>query len=90
MKYTEFTYTKKNGDVSERAVIITAEPNKFLQGIDISDMDEADFAVFLQQLREQQDRHQAERAALLAQFDLKHNFRQFDPQLVTEQTVEWV
>ena len=90
MKYTEFTYTKKTGDVSQRAIVVTGEPNKFMQGIEVSDMSEADFAAFLASMRELQNRHEAERNFILQQYDLKHSFRQFDPQLISDQTVEWV
>ena len=90
MKFTEFTYTKKTGDVSQRAVIVTGEPSKFLQGIDVSELQPEDFVAFCTAMAEMQDRQQAERQALLEQYDLKHNFRQFDPQLISNQTVEWV
>ena len=90
MKLTEFTYTKRSGDVSQRAVLVTQEPNKFLQGIDVSELSEADFAAFVSSMRELQDRQLAERNLILQQYDLKHNFRQFDPQLISNQTVEWV
>ena len=90
MKLTEFTYTKKSGDVSQRAVIVTSEPNKFLQGIDVSELDNDRLAEIIQAMREQLDRHQAERIAFLEKFDLKHNFRQFDPELISDRTFEWV
>ena len=90
MKLTEFTYTKRNGDVSQRAVLVSQEPNKFLQGIDVSELDNDRLAEIIQAMREQLDKHQAERIDLLEKFDLKHNFRQFDPQLISDQTVEWV
>ena len=90
MKLTEFTYTKRSGDVSQRAVIVTQEPNKFLQGIDVSELDNDHLAEIIQAMQEQLDKHQAERISLLEKFDLKHSFRQFDPQLISDQTVEWV
>jgi enoyl-CoA hydratase/carnithine racemase len=90
MKLTEFTYTKKTGDVSQRAVIVTSEPNKFLQGIDVSELDNDDLAQVVSKLRAIEDRVQAERAALMADYDLTYKFRQFDPALITEQTTEWV
>lgn len=90
MKLTEFTYTKKNGDVSQRAVIVTQVPNKFWQGIDVSELDDDDLAEFVAKLRAIEDRVQAERAALMADYDLTYSFRQFDPELISNQTVEWV
>lgn len=90
MKLTEFTYTKKNGDVSNRAVIVVQEPNRFLQGIDVSELDNDDLAQVVTKLRAIEDRVQAERASLMADYDLTYSFRQFDPELISDQTVEWV
>ena len=90
MKLTEFTYTKRNGDVSQRAVLVTQEPNKFLQGVDVSELDNEDLGELITKLRALEDRVQAERAALMAEYDLTYSFRQFDPQLISDQTVEWV
>lgn len=90
MKLTEFTYTKRSGDVSQRAVLVTQEPNKFLQGIDVSELDNEDLGELITKLRALEDRYAAERAALVADYDLTYSFRQFDPELVSSQTVEWV
>lgn len=90
MKLTEFTYTKRNGDVSKRAVIVTGEPNKFLRGIDVSELDNCELGWFINKLRAIEDRYAAERATLVADYDLTHNFRQFDPELISDQAVEWV
>lgn len=91
MKFTEFTYTKATGEVSERAVIITSEPNKFLQGVEVSELPPEDvFGDFVDEYRKLLDRHTQERAELLAKFDLKHSYRQFDPARITNQTTEWI
>ena len=90
MKLTEFTYTKKNGDVSRRAVIVVSEPNKFLQGIDVSDLDNDDLAQFVCELRAIEKQYQAQRAELFANFDLTYSFRQFDTNGITDQSVDWV
>ena len=90
MKLTEFTYTKRNGDVSQRAVLVSQEPNKFLQGVDVSELDNEDLGELITKLRALEDRVQAERAVLMAEYDLTYSFRQFDPELISDQTVEWV
>ena len=90
MKLTEFTYTKRNGDVSQRAVLVSQEPNKFLQGVDVSELDNEDLGELITKLRALEDRVQAERAALMSEYDLTYSFRQFDPELISDQTVEWV
>lgn len=90
MKLTEFTYTKRSGDVSQRAVLVSQEPNKFLQGVDVSELDNEDLGELITKLRALEDRVQAERAVLMAEYDLTYSFRQFDPELISDQTVEWV
>ena len=90
MKLTEFTYTKRNGDVSQRAVLVSQEPNKFLQGVDVSELDNEDLGELITKLRALEDQVQAERAVLMAEYDLTYSFRQFDPELISDQTVEWV
>ena len=90
MKLTEFTYTKRNGDVSQRAVLVSQEPNKFLQGVDVSELGNEDLGELITKLRALEDRVQAERAVLMAEYDLTYSFRQFDPELISDQTVEWV
>lgn len=90
MKLMEFTYTKTNGDVSERAVIVTQEPTKLLSGIDVSELPEADFAVFTQEMSALKNRQHDEIMQLLIKHDLKHNFRQFSPEKMTDVNSEWV
>lgn len=90
MKLVEFTYTKANGDVSERAVIVTQEPTKLLSGIDVSELPEADFALFTQEMSELKNRQHQEIMDLMNKHDLKHNFRQFTPDKMSNVQSEWV
>ena len=46
MKLLEFNYTKADGSVSERAVIELVTPTQFIEGIDVTQMPEDDFALF--------------------------------------------
>ena len=90
MKFVEFTYTKANGDVSDRAVIVTQEPTKLMSGIDVSQLPEADFALFTQEMSALKNRQHQEIMDLMEKHDLKHNFRQFTPEKMSNVQSEWV
>lgn len=90
MKFIEFTYTKASGDVSNRAVVVTQEPTKLLSGIDVSELPEAEFASFTQEMSALKNRQHQEIMDLMEKHDLKHNFRQFSPDKMTNVESEWV
>jgi len=39
MKIKEFTYTKPNGDVSQRTLVELVSPTEHIEGIDVSELD---------------------------------------------------
>lgn len=90
MKLITFTYTKVNGDVSEREVVEVAQPSKLLAAIDVTEMDSGDFAEFALKYKDLLDRQKLERLELLCGFDLKNNYRQFKPELMTNVETEHV
>lgn len=90
MKLLEFTYTKPNGDISERAVIELVQPTDHIEGIDVTQMPEDEFALFANEFRELKAAQHEATMALLAKFDLKHNYRRFVPQRMTEINSEYV
>ncbi len=90
MKLITFTYTKDNGDVSEREVVEVAQPSKLLAAIDVTEMDSDAFAEFTVAYKLMLDRQMQERLDLLCAFDLKNNYRQFKPELMTNTEVEHV
>lgn len=90
MKLVEFQYTKTNGDQSERAVIELQQPTKHFEGIDVSDLPEAEFALFVQEFRELKNAQHEATMALLAKHDLKHNYRRFLPEQMANVTAEHI
>lgn len=90
MKLVEFKYTKANGDESERAVIELQQPTKHFEGIDVSDLPEAEFALFVQEYRELKNAQHDATMALLAKHDLKHNYRRFLPEQMADVTSEHI
>lgn len=79
MKLVEFQYTKQNGDVSQRAVVVTHEPQQNLGGIDVTQLGDDDFVAFIDEYRAIKNRQHEELMQLMQKHDLKHNFRQFIP-----------
>lgn len=90
MKLVEFTYTKDAGEVSKRAVIEIITPTKFIEGWDITNLDEESSAVFMQQMSELRKVHYNQTMNLIAEFDLKHNYRRFKPENMSDVKVEYV
>jgi hypothetical protein len=90
MKLLEFTYTKADGSVSERAVIELVTPTKAIEGIDVSDMDVHEFAQFSAEFNAlKQTQHEAT-MAVLTKYDLKHNYRKFLPERMTNVNTDYV
>ena len=90
MKLIEFTYTKADGSQSERAVIELQQPTKFVEGIDVTQLPESEFALFVQEFRELKNAQHEATMALLAKHDLKHNYRRFTPENMEAVTTEHI
>lgn len=90
MKLLEFVYTKQDGSVSKRAVIELVTPNKFIEGWDVTDLSSDNFAEFAKTMGDLRRRQHEETMQLLSNFDLKHNYRRFKPELMTELQVDYV
>jgi hypothetical protein len=90
MKFVEFTYTKQDGSKSDRAIIELVTPTKHIEGIDVSQLPEESFAAFTAAMSEMKKVHHNETMELLETFDLKHNYRRFIPEQMTNVTAEYV
>ena len=90
MKLIDFKYTKNTGETSNRTLAVTGEPNKFFEGIDISALSTDEFAEFVNESSVLLDQFKQKQMNLLADFDLKHNFRRFTPDNMTDVTTEYV
>ena len=76
----EFTYTKANGDVSQRIGFVLSKPNDNFFIFDVSDMEaddidaiEIDYEMFL-----------SEQKALLQKYRLTQYLKQFKPESMTD------
>lgn len=90
MKLVEFTYTKADGSVSNRAIIELVSPSQHVEGIDISSLEESSLAQFTLEYGKLKDQQNLEVQKLLSNFDLKHNYRRFLPQQMSAITSEHV
>lgn len=90
MKLIEFTYTKTDGSKSERAVVELVQPTKYVEGIDVTQMPEQEFADFCREFSLMKAAQHEETMRLLEQFDLKHNYRRFIPEQMQAVTADYV
>lgn len=80
MKTITFDYTKKDGSVSERTMLVLVEPHKATDkyaGIDISEIGPDEGAEFVSRYEMLHEKYLEEVKQLQAEFDVKHNYRQF-------------
>jgi len=89
MKIKEFTYTKPNGDISQRTLVELVTPTEHIEGIDVSELDMDSYAEFVQKLNDLEKEIYNKRTELYTEFDLKHNYRRFMPSRMTNVTTEY-
>lgn len=90
LKIMEFVYTKNTGESKARAVLVMQEPQQFLEGIDLSDLPEDEFAEFVSVYSKAYDAWRLQSQTILNEFELKHNYRRFKPEGMSEATVQYV
>ena len=90
MKLVEFTYTKADGTSSQRAVIEVLQPAQFFEGIDVSKMPEDEFAEFTREYRDLLEKQYNDKMSIMQKYDLKHNYRRFIPEKMTDVTTDHI
>jgi hypothetical protein len=90
MKIMEFQYTKSNGDISDRTLAVLLEPHNYVEGIDISGLDNDEFVEFTAEYSKLQEKWKQDQLALFNKFDLKHNYRRFIPENMSDVMFEYV
>lgn len=90
MKLIEFIYTKADGTKSERAVIELQQPTKYVEGWDVTQMPEDEFAKFSREMSELKQLQHLQTMELLNKFDLKHNYRRFIPEQMESVQTDYV
>lgn len=77
MKNLVFSYTKKDGSVSSRNLLVQSSPSDCYAGIDISEMDPTEADDFVVSMQFEYGVYLNTVAKLKEAYDLKHNYRQF-------------
>lgn len=80
MKYIEFNYTDRNNKASIREALILQEPNKFVNCIDVSELEFDEQAMLASEYNKLLSLFQEELLALYYKYDVVNNYRQFDPE----------
>ena len=79
MKILSFNYTKTDGKQSDRVLAVLVKPNTMFEGIDISELDMESQGAFAEEFNRIEGIFLASLEAAKASFDIKHNYRRFDP-----------
>jgi DNA-binding transcriptional regulator PaaX len=88
VRLANFTYVKSNGSKSDRTLAVTMEPSKFVEGIDISELSQDEFADFVNEYSKVLDEFKATQQILIDKFDLKHRYRRFIPEQMLNAEIE--
>ncbi|CAB4174462.1 hypothetical protein UFOVP961_49 [uncultured Caudovirales phage] len=84
MKTLTFTYTKADGSESERVLQVLVSPNTMYEGIDISELDLWEQTQFMEAMQKAEDNYKTALFNIYDEFDVKKNYRRFDPRKITE------
>lgn len=77
MKTISFVYKKPDNSLSERTLMVLVSPSDMFAGIDLSSIAPEDGAEFVRRYEQLHNDFLAEVKELQAEFDVKHNYRQF-------------
>jgi hypothetical protein len=90
MKLVEFKYTKTDGKTSDRAVLELVTPAKHMEGIDVSQMPVEEYADFVAEFAQLKNAQYEATMQLLADYDLKTNYRRFLPDQMSDIKIEHI
>lgn len=72
-----FTYTKANGETSERRGIVLAEPRDMYLMLDVSHLEDTEAEEVEEAIQEQNRRHLEEKNQLVRELELGDRYRNF-------------
>ena len=84
MNILTFKYTKSDGKVSNRTIVVSAEPTHLFAGTDISSLEPYDMAIYAERANMYKTAYLENIKALNDEFDLTFNYRQFKPECMSE------
>lgn len=88
MSLVNFTYTKSDGNISERAFVPLHIPFEDYFGIDVTELSEEDQALFAAEIKTLQDLHNKAITSIMEEYDIKHNYRKFLKEKMSDITIE--
>lgn len=88
MNLLTFKYTKANNKVSTRVLSILVKPNTMYEGIDITELDQAQQSEFVLAVSKAREAYVQALEALQDTYDVKQNYRRFDPVKMSEVVFE--
>ena len=83
MKILSFNYKRADGKVSERTIVVSAEPTDLFAGTDISSLNAEDQVSYINELQLAKDIYLEKLKQINNEYDLNFNFRQFKPESMT-------
>lgn len=83
-----FIYVKDDKDISERVFIPLQNPSDKYFGVDISELDYEEQAVFQVSIEEVIAEYKDKIDKLMEQYDIKHSYRYFFPNKMKDLSVE--
>jgi len=84
MNILTFKYTKANATASQRVLAVLIKPNTMYEGIDISELEMPEQAMFAEQLDTAYNEYLNKVNMLKQEFDVVNNYRRFDPVKMTD------
>jgi hypothetical protein len=84
MKTLTFKYTKADGSTSYRTLLVMVSPNTMYEGLDISELEPLEMAEVEIEMEKAYKMYLNEITTIKEEFDIKHNYRRFDPNKMTE------
>lgn len=90
MQIDKFEYTDAKGKITNRTVAVLRRPSNLVEAIDVSELDADQVSEFAHAYNELLDDFKAQMLELQAEFDLKHNLRNFKPEKMANQETWYI
>lgn len=86
MLFKKFTYTKSDGQISDRSVVVLKKAADYDTCIDVTELDPLAFETFIDDMKLFEEKYKRKLNKLLANYNLTSNFRNFKINRMSEIT----
>lgn len=83
-----FKYTKGDGKVSNRTLVVQNMPTECISGTDVTSLSMEDQALYAEELNRIKTEYMEKMLNLNSRYDLNHSYRQFKPAQMSEVLTE--